>query len=92
MLKHKTIQILAATEEEEALAAFAHRGVALVILTTAMNNHGGMVHRMKSSRPDVPIILFLPVQADGLHAVDAFVRESSALLETVVSYLEKPVG
>ncbi len=39
----------------------------------------------------MPIVLFLPAQADGLHAVDEFVRESSSLLETVVSYLEKPL-
>ena len=91
LLKHKAIQIIVATEEEEALAAFTHRDVSLVVLTTAVDNHGGIVHRMRSSRPDVPIILFLPAQADGLHAVDEFVGESSALLETAVSYLDKPV-
>ena len=90
LLNDQQIQVLAATDEDEALSAFGQKEIAVVVLTTAVNDHGAVVHRMKSLKPEVPVILFLPAQADGLHGVDTFVRESSELLATVVQYLGKP--
>lgn len=86
LLKDEELMILAATGEDQALTALRAEEISLVVLT-AVNNFTGLVHQMKSMKPEVPIVLFLPAQGDGLHAIAAFVKEPTKLLKTVQELL-----